>query len=43
MAKCVKAIVGDKILRVPDKKADELVQSGKYKFCPKSEWKKKNK
>jgi len=36
--KCLKK--GTEIIRVSDVKADQLVKTGDYKFCSKSEWKK---
>jgi len=38
--KCVKKVGGSKIVRVSDEKAHEMVSTGSYAFCPKSEWKK---
>jgi hypothetical protein len=29
----------DEVLRVADKKAEEMVKNQGYKYCPKSEWK----
>ena len=37
--KCVKRMIDEKIIRVKNEKAEELVSSGKYSYCPKSEWK----
>ncbi len=37
--KCVKPVNDGKILRVKDEKAKEMVEEGKYSYCPKSEWK----
>jgi len=37
--KCVKR--NDKIKRVKDKEAYELVEAQGWKYCPKSEWKEK--
>lgn len=35
--KCLKK--GTEIIRVSDAKADQLVKTGDYNFCAKSEWK----
>lgn len=39
MAKCVKNIKTGKIIRVNNEKAEKLVSSKEYEYCPKSEYK----
>lgn len=41
--KCIKPVKDGKIIRVKDDKAHEMVASGNYSYCPKSEWKKQGK
>ena len=42
--KCIQKLTEDsKVQRVRDKKASEMVDSGDYKYVPKSEWKKQEK
>jgi hypothetical protein len=38
MAKCVKNTSTGQIKRIDNTKAKELVKSGKYEYCPKSEF-----
>lgn len=37
--KCIKPVEGKKIIRVTNEKAEVMVASSKYTYCPKSEWK----
>lgn len=39
MAKCIKSVESDRIRRVPNKVAEKEVESGKWEYCSKSEWK----
>lgn len=39
MAKCIKNIKTDKIVRVDNEKAKKMVDSKDYEYCPKSEYK----
>lgn len=39
MAKCIKNIKTGKIIRVGNEKAKKMVNSKKYEYCPKSEYK----
>lgn len=39
MAKCIKNIKTDKIVRVSNEKARKMVDNKKYEYCPKSEYK----
>jgi hypothetical protein len=38
--KCVKNIENGEITRIYDERAEEMVRSKKFTYCPKSEWKK---
>ncbi len=39
--KCVKAFSDSEIKRVSDEKAHDMVMSGAWAYCPKSDWKDK--
>ena len=39
MAKCIKSVESERIRRVPNKVAEREVESGKWVYCSKSEYK----